>query len=116
MDNDFFDKVLDDIISEAVPLYLEEENKKYENIEEVKFSEIHNQKMKKIFKDLKRKENKKRFIKCTKKVAIVIASAILVTGLLFTTVEAWRREVVKYIMENKSDNYMEIRFANPENE
>ena len=49
MDNKFFDKLLDNVIEEASEMYLEKEEKEYKEVEEVMFSDTHNQKMKELF-------------------------------------------------------------------
>jgi len=115
MENKLFDKLLDQLIKEAIPLYLEEDNKNYQEVEEVKFSEKHNKKMKKIFNEYKRKENMKVFAKVAKKVAIVVIAITAITCCLIPSVDAWKKEFTKFIMQNNNNNYMSINFTNSEN-
>lgn len=112
MEKEFFDKILDQVIEEASTMYVENEKINTEEIEKEEFSDIHKQKMKKLFKEVKRTENRKKAVKLTKKVAIVVVSVLLLSGVLVTSVEAWREEVVRFIMKNNDDNYMSIDFGN----
>ena len=115
MDNKFFDKLLDNVIEEASEMYLEKEEKEYKEVEEVMFSDTHNQKMKELFKSVRRNESKKEIVKISKKVAVIVLCTTLITCGLVSTVEAWRKEVIKFIMKNNDDNYMSINFGDTSN-
>ena len=117
IEKEFLDKILDQTIEEASTIYVEKQlDKENESDKEIKFSDIHNEKMKEVFKKAKRKDFKVKAIRVSKKVAIVLIGVIAITGILVTSVEAWRKEVVKFIMKNNQDNYMSIKFGNPEDE
>lgn len=116
MDNKFFDKILEQIIDDATPIYLENEQKQYKEENDINFSELHNAKMKKLFKEVKAQEDKKKILVVTKKVAIVLICTIVVSICLIGTVAAWRKEVIKFIMKNNADNYMSISFGEDNDE
>lgn len=115
MENKFFDKLLDNVIEEASELYIEKEESGFIEAEEVQFSDTHNQKMKQLFKSVRKNENRKEIVKLAKKVAVIVLCATLITCGLVSTVEAWRKEVIKFIMKNNNDNYMSINFGDVSN-
>ena len=111
MEKEFFDKILDQVIEEASTIYAENERNKKVEIDNSEFSDIHKHKMEKLFKEAKRNDYRKEAVKLTKKIAVVILCTLLITAGLITTVEAWREQVVKFIMKNHDDNYMSIKFG-----
>ena len=117
MEDKFLNEVLEKMIEEAAKMYVEEENEnvdiKLEN-EKVEFSDVHNAKMKKLFKELKNRENKKTAMHVAKRVAIIVLCVMLITAGLVGTVEAWRKEVIKFIMKSNDNNYMSISFGDDE--
>ena len=117
MEDKFLNEVLEKMIEEAAKMYVEEENEnvdiKLEN-EKVEFSDVHNAKMKKLFKELKNRENKKTAMCVAKRVAIIVLCVMLITAGLVGTVEAWRKEVIKFIMKSNDNNYMSISFGDDE--
>lgn len=110
MDKEFLDKIFEQTLEEASTIYLENE-KVDEELEDYKFSDIHNKKMEMLFNKVKKDENRKKYAVYAKRVAMVVVCATLITCGLITTVEAWRKEVVKFIMKNNDDNYMSIKFG-----
>ena len=111
MDNKFFDKILEQIIDDATPIYLENNNNQSEEENDINFSDMHKAKMKKLFNEVKAAEDRKKILFVTKKVAIILICTIVVSICLIGTVAAWRKEVIKFIMKNNSDNYMSISFG-----
>lgn len=111
MKKDFFDKIFDELIEEAATMCLENEEINTGEVEKVEFSDLHKKKMEKLFKEAKRADIRKKAVRLTKKVAVVILCAMLITTVLITSVRAWREEVVKFIMKNNDDNYMSIKFG-----
>lgn len=117
MEDKFLNEVLEKIIEDAAKMYVEGEN---ENIdtklknEKVEFSDVHNAKMKKLFKEIKNRENKKTAMCVAKRVAIIVLCVMLITAGLVGTVEAWRKEVIKFIMKSNDSNYMSISFGDDE--
>lgn len=118
MEDKFLNEVLEKIIEDAAKMYVEGENEnidtKLEN-EKVEFSDMHNAKMKKLFKEIKNRENKKTAMYVAKKVAIIVLCVMLITAGLVGTVEAWRKEVIKFIMKSNDSNYMSISFGDDNN-
>lgn len=118
MEDKFLNEVLEKIIEDAAKMYVEGENEnidtKLEN-EKVEFSDVHNAKMKKLFKEIKNRENKKTAMYVTKRVAIIVLCVMLITAGLVGTVEAWRKEVIKFIMKSNDNNYMSISFGDDNN-
>lgn len=118
MEDKFLNEVLEKIIEDAVKMYVEGENEnidtKLEN-EKVEFSDVHNAKMKKLFKEIKNRENKKTAMCVAKRVAIIVLCVMLITAGLVGTVEAWRKEVIKFIMKSNDNNYMSISFGDDNN-
>lgn len=118
MEDKFLNEVLEKIIEDAAKMYVEGENEnidtKLEN-EKVEFSDVHNAKMKKLFKEIKNRENKKTAMYVAKKVAIIVLCVMLITAGLVGTVEAWRKEVIKFIMKSNDSNYMSISFGDDNN-
>ena len=117
MEDKFLNEVLEKMIEDAAKMYVEEENEnvdiKLEN-EKVEFSDVHNAKMKKLFKEVKNRENKKTAMHVAKRVAIIVLCVMLITAGLVGTVEAWRKEVIKFIMKSNDNNYMSIFFGDDE--
>lgn len=117
MEDKFLNEVLEKMIEDAAKMYVEEENEnidiKLEN-EKVEFSDVHNAKMKKLFKEVKNRENKKTAMHVAKRVAIIVLCVMLITAGLVGTVEAWRKEVIKFIMKSNDNNYMSISFGDDE--
>lgn len=117
MEDKFLNEVLEKMIEDAAKMYVEEENEntdiKLEN-EKVEFSDVHNAKMKKLFKEVKNRENKKTAMCVAKRVAIIVLCVMLITAGLVGTVEAWRKEVIKFIMKSNDNNYMSISFGDDE--
>ncbi len=112
MEDKFFDKILEQIIDESIPAYLEKEQSTNKELDEdIKFSDTHIVKMNKLFKEVKRIEQRRKMVHLTKKFAIVILCIAVAFTCLVGSVEAWRKEVVKFIMKNNSDNYMSISFG-----
>lgn len=118
MEDKFLNEVLEKIIEDAAKMYVEGENEnidtKLEN-EKVEFSDMHNAKMKKLFKEIRNRENKKTAMYVAKKVAIIVLCVMLITAGLVGTVEAWRKEVIKFIMKSNDNNYMSISFGDDNN-
>lgn len=118
MEDKFLNEVLEKIIEDAAKMYVEGENEnidtKLEN-EKVEFSDVHNAKMKKLFKEIKNRENKKTAMCVAKRVAIIVLCVMLITAGLVGTVEAWRKEVIKFIMKSNDNNYMSISFGDDNN-
>ena len=118
MEDKFLNEVLEKIIEDAAKMYVEGENEnidtKLEN-EKVEFYDVHNAKMKKLFKEIKNRENKKTAMYVAKKVAIIVLCVMLITAGLVGTVEAWRKEVIKFIMKSNDNNYMSISFGDDNN-
>lgn len=118
MEDKFLNEVLEKMIEDAAKMYVEEENEnidiKLEN-EKVEFSDVHNAKMKKLFKELKNRENKKTAMHVAKRIAIIVLCVMLITAGFVGTVEAWRKEVIKFIMRSNDNNYMSISFGDDNN-
>lgn len=118
MEDKFLDEILEKMIEDSVNAYVDEEIEKANSQikdEEIEFSDIHKAKMKKLFKEAKNRENKKVVVAIGKKIAIVVLCAMLITAGLVGTVDAWRREVIKFIMKSNDDNYMSITFGDDNN-
>lgn len=115
MEDKFYDKILDQLIDEAIPIYLENElsneSEKETNVEEVEFSDIHNAKMKKLFKEMKATENRTKMLLVTKKIAVILVAVIAIMTVYVGTVQAWKKKVINFIMQNNSNNYMSISFG-----
>lgn len=116
MEKDFFDKILDQVIEEASTIYVENEKIEASHLDDIEFSDIHKQKMKNLFKEIKREESRKKAVRLTKKIAVIVLCALVITAGLVTSVQAWREQVVKFIMKNNDDNYMSIKFGDDSEE
>lgn len=114
MENKFLDKMYENMIEKAAMMYLKTE--KVSKTKNVKFSEVHEQKMKKLFRKVKNEERIKNINKVTKKVAVILVCTLAITCGLITSVKAWRKEIVKFIMKNNDDNYMSIKFGEEQEE
>lgn len=110
MDKEFLDRILDQALEEASTIYVKNDELENNIIEDenVEFSDIHKEKMKKLFKEVRREDNRRKAVRLTKKVAIIVLCTLLLTCGLITTVEAWREQVIKFIMQNNDNNYMSI--------
>lgn len=114
MENKFLDKMYENMLEEATMMYLKTE--KVSKTKNVKFSEVHEQKMKKLFRKVKNEERIKNINKVTKKVAVILVCTLAITCGLVTSVKAWRKEIIKFIMKNNDDNYMSIKFGEEQEE
>ena len=62
MDKEFLDRILDQAIEEASTIYVEKdelENRVIED-ENVEFSDLHKEKMKKLFKEVRKEDNRRK--------------------------------------------------------
>lgn len=117
MKNEFLDEILEKTINEASQMYVGEnaDITNAENEEEtIQFSDIHNAKMKKLFREIKAKEQKKKIRRVLKSVAAVVLITLMIMTGFVGTVKAWREEVIQFILKFSNNNYMSISFGENE--
>lgn len=112
MKNDFLDEILEKTIDEALQMYIKENENitDDENKEEVKFSDLHNAKMKKLFNEYKKKEKPKFTPYLLKGVAAIFLIMFIITIGLVGTVKAWREEFINFIFKYNT-TYIGISFG-----
>ncbi len=115
MDNQFFERMFENIIDESAPFYLQKEENKIKEIEveEVNFSDLHKAKMEKLFKQVRMEERREKAFAVTRRMALIVLCAVITFSCLIGSVEAWRKEVIKFIMKQNPNNYMSIAFCDP---
>ncbi len=107
----YIDKVIDDILYEAIPIaekeMIDELNK--EKIDEFKFSQEHNKKMKRIFNTYKRKIYMGKLVSYSKFVATIFLALAVTASVSIVSVEAWRIKVFNLFIDKK-DTHSVITF------
>lgn len=117
MKNEFLDEILEKTINEASQMYIREnaDITNAENEEEtIQFSDVHNAKMKKLFREVKAKKQKKKLRRVLKSVAAVALITLMIMTGFVGTVKAWREEVIQFILKFSNNNYMSISFGENE--
>ena len=103
--NELFEKAFEMMLEEAAA---KADEKLGENIEipsdEIIFSKEHEEKMKKLFRQEKRKENRKKNFKYAQRVACVFLAFVLVSGVTLFSVEAWRIKFLNFVLEINEPN------------
>lgn len=103
--NDLFEKAFEMLLEEAAVKADEKLGENIENpSEEIVFSKEHEDKMKKLFKKEKRKENRKRYFKYAQRVACILLAFVLVSGVTLFSVEAWRIKFLNFVLEINEPN------------
>ena len=110
MENKFIEKLLEEIIDEVTPIYVENDKNKNIEQEEVNFSKEHEDAMKNMFKEMRANERRKKIIAVSKKVAGIIFGAIAISTILVGTVKAIKKNYYKFKMEKTNADYMRITF------
>lgn len=103
--NELFEKAFEMMLEEAAA---KADEKLGENIEipsdEIIFSKEHEEKMKKLFRLEKRKEDRKKNFKYAQRVACVFLAFVLVSGVTLFSVEAWRIKFLNFVLELNEPN------------
>jgi len=99
-DNKVVEKVFEILLNEAALLADEHiEENLYVSEDDIEFSKEHENKMKKIFKNERRKIFLKKFYKYSKRVACVFIVFIIISGITVFSVNAWRIKFLNYVLE-----------------
>ena len=129
-DKKYIDKVLDDVLHEAIPIAEKEmmdelnkdiideaANKAAENLgnnlpepEIIEFSKEHEEAMKRIFKKERNKLLIKKISKYSKRVAIFFLVLVVASSVTIFSVEAWRIKIMNFIIE-MTQTHSEINFS-----
>ncbi|MBE6606849.1 MAG: DUF4367 domain-containing protein [Ruminococcaceae bacterium] len=100
-ENNYYDKVLDLLVDEALEADLNEELDEYEAMEEHVFSKRHEDEMKKILNKQSRRVSYKR----KARIAVYIACALLLaSGAVVFGVSAWRNSVLNFFLDLDAPN------------
>lgn len=98
------DKKLDELLDEAIPIYLK--RKDVPKNEEISFSEEHEKNMQKIFESVDKKEKVHETIKIMCKVAAVFICAIVILGVTEPSNSAWKFKITEFfVKEEKESEY-----------
>lgn len=98
------DKKLDELLDEAIPIYLK--RKDVPKNEEISFSEEHEKNMQKIFESVDKKEKVHETIKIMCKVAAVFICAIVILGMTEPSNSAWKFKITEFfVKEEKESEY-----------
>ena len=111
--NDLFEKAFEMMLEESAKMADERLGESIDNdFEDVVFSKEHEDKMKKLFKKEKRKENRKKYFRYTQRVACILLAFVLISGVTLYSVEAWRIKFLNFVLEinepNSDINFREI--------
>ena len=114
--NDLQEKAIDDILQYAAKEACEQINNEFDGMEEIEFSKEHTERMEKLFKNYRRKEQLSEFRKRAGQiVAAFVLVAVLTTGISVFSVQAWRVKFLNFVM-NISETNTEIRYKENEPE
>ncbi len=97
------DKKLDELLDEAIPIYLK--GKDVPKKEEISFSEEHEKNMQKIFESVDKKEKVHETIKNMCKVAAVFICAIIILGVTEPSNSAWKFKITEFFVRTDSTGY-----------
>lgn len=97
------DKKLDELLDEAIPIYLK--RKDVPKNEEISFSEEHEKNMQKIFESVDKKEKVHETIKIMCKVAAVFICAIVILGMTEPSNSAWKFKITEFFVKTDSTCY-----------
>lgn len=97
------DKKLDELLDEAIPIYLK--RKDVPKNEEISFSEEHEKNMQKIFESVDKKEKVHETIKIMCKVAAVFICAIVILGMTEPSNSAWKFKITEFFVKTDSTGY-----------
>lgn len=104
-ENNYYDKVLDLLVDEALEADLDEELAEYEAMEEHVFSQRHEEEMKKILCKEISNEDKKTTAKRKPRIAVYIACAILLaSGLVVLGASAWGSKILNFMLDLGAPN------------
>ncbi len=111
MNNKYIDKVIDEILYEAIPIAEKEivDDLNTEIKDKFKFSQEHNKKMKRIFNNYKRKTYMGKLASYSKFVATIFLALAITASVSIVSVEAWRIKVFNLFIDKK-DTHSDIRF------
>lgn len=122
MDEKLVDEILNNLISEAGPIAIEElEKEDLKNLDkkELEFSKEHEEKMAKFFEEFD-KENVKNMKKeksysskasTSRKILLVAVITVLMLAAAISSVSAWRESFVKYFLGQKEE-YSDLKVVN----
>ncbi|HBL82418.1 MAG TPA: hypothetical protein DD391_07465 [Clostridiales bacterium] len=113
------EKLIDSMLEDIVPAVAEQRGRDIPEPEKnITFSPKHEEKMKKLFQKERRSVFKKKVAKYSKRAALFLVGAVLISGITIMSVEAWRVRVLNYFLniaqertemkwtdENKGDSY-----------
>lgn len=104
------DKKLDELLDEAIPIYLK--GKDVPKKEEISFSEEHEKNMRKIFESVDKKEKVHDTIRIMCKVAAVFICAIIILGATEPSNRAWKFKITEFfVKEEKESDYSWIVYG-----
>ena len=113
------EKLIDSMLEDIVPGVSEQRGRDMAEPEEnITFSPEHEKKMKKLFQKERRSVFRKKSAKYSKRAALFLVGAVLISSVTIMSVEAWRVRVLNYFLniaqertemkwsdENKGDSY-----------
>ena len=97
------DKKLDELLDEAIPIYLK--GKDVPKKEEISFSKEHEKNMQKIFESVDKKEKIHETINIMCKVAAVFICAIVILGVTEPSNSAWKFKITEFFVKTDSTGY-----------
>ncbi len=110
IDNDLWDKILDDLIDKAAPIAAEELGMELPDPDDVEFSKEHENAMRKLFRKEQRKLVYRKVLKYSKRAAVFFLAIVVVSGVFVFSVEAWRVKVLNFVID-MSQTHSEINFS-----
>ncbi|MCH5209334.1 MAG: DUF4367 domain-containing protein [Oscillospiraceae bacterium] len=99
-----FDEVFDMLLTEAAIQADKNIGTKLQEPENIIFSEEHEQKMRKLFRDEQRKLFKKKFVRYLMRCACILLIVVVVVSVSVFSVNAWRAKFLNFIMKSEEPN------------
>ena len=112
---DTFDKILDALIDEAIPIVESMPDEDLPDERPVEFSEDFERRMEQTFKNAKKKIRRKKLYKYTRRIAACFAVLIVASGITVMSVSALRVKLFNLIFNTQETN-TEIHFENEDQE
>ena len=112
-EKDTFEKILDTLIDEAIPIVESMPDEDLPDEIPVKYSEDFEKRMKKIFATERKKIRRKQILKNVRRIAACFAIFIVVSGITVMSVSALRVKILNLIFNSQETN-TEVQFEDSE--
>ncbi len=104
MKSETFDKILDSLIDEALPIVESMPDKNLPEEKDVVFSKEFEERMDKLFAKERKKRKRKAAAKCLRYIAASIAVVLAISGATVMSVEAFRVKFLNFVFNTHKTN------------